>query len=203
MGTFTFPRTKTAKSVGHFLKTPFPVSAHELRQVCLQRSLTSAPLPGMCLYSCGNKNDTGHKADRVDRLKASRPFHEDQWPFDHKGPVRCGFFFFYSFWSGSSWTLDDTLSVSGLLSDFYSCLCYSPFFSLLSQVGFFSDHSTKVESKYKYVNCHSLSSVFWWSCDVAFSYLFFYHFPSGLGKMITTSATDLWSSSTVEVALRR
>ena len=97
MGTFTFPRTKTAKSVGHFLKTPFPVSAHELRQVCLQRSLTSAPLPGMCLYSCGNKNDTGHKADRVDRLKASRPFHEDQWPFDHKGPVRCGFFFFNSF----------------------------------------------------------------------------------------------------------
>ena len=94
MGTFTFPRTKTAKSVGHFLKTPFPVSAHELRQVCLQRSLASAPLPGMCLYSSGNKNDTGHKADRVDRLKASRPFHEDQWPFYHKRPVRCGFFFF-------------------------------------------------------------------------------------------------------------
>ena len=92
IGNVTFPRTKTVKSVGHFLKTPFPVGAHKLRQVCPQVADLS---PSSRHVFVSVRDGMGHKADRLDRLKASQPFHQDQWPFYHKRHVRCRFFFFF------------------------------------------------------------------------------------------------------------
>lgn len=202
MGNFTFPRTKTAKSVGHFLK-PLSLSVPISSVRSAYRGHWPQPLFQACVcIHVEIKMTRGIKQTEWTGWRPVGLFTKTSGIFTTRGMWSVGFFLIVSNQAQVGLWLTH-YQVSGLLSDFYSSLCYSSFFSLLSQVGFLSDHSTKVESKYKYVNCHSLSSVFWWPCDVAFSYPFFYHFPGGLGKMITISATDLSSSSTIEVALWR